>query len=239
MSISRKSFGGHSQNAFHFTEFSVCASEGGTSAQVSNATIIGYQSEVNSNAGVIVFKNISALQTIERIEVYLGAGTRFFTPPVPFSTSPGNPITIAHFAGFTATNTDAEVGLSNGPVSSIIVNGPQSATFLFTGFDPGEAWGVFVDLFNLAGTAEAGGSDFDGITLQIYFSGVPTPLTSSCTDPAYTVGVDECFPATFTGNKKSFPSSMSDDVVAGVPEPSTLGFIGGALVLMAMRRRHS
>jgi hypothetical protein len=199
-----------------------------------------YESEINSNADIIVFYNSpSSAANIEWITVTLGTNVAFSTTPAPVQTSPSNPITIAHFSvPWTAQNTAAQVGFTGNLTTYGIVNGAQSVTFAFNDFNPGEGWGLSVNMVKVSGTGSPGGADFNGLFVQVKYAGYSTILTSSCTDPNYSVVDDECLPATFGGNKRSFPSANSADAFPDVPEPSTwLSGAGGLLVLAILRRR--
>jgi len=204
--------------------------------QFSQAAYIRYESEINSNGDIVVFHNFpTSAANISSITVYLGQNTVFKIPPAVTSTSAGTPITIGHFTpSWTATDTDADVGLV-GSLSSLVVNGSSTATFNFTDFNPGESWGIFVDLAKKVGTGGAAGSDFNGVLVTVHYEGIAQPLTSSCLDPNYTTGVDECMPATFGGSKRSFPSANSADVVlnADTPEPAALSLAGWGLGVIA------
>lgn len=67
------------------------------SAVSAEAAFIRFESEVNSQGNVLAFHNhpTSAFDIV-RITVYLGINTAFGTT-APVSSSPSNPITIAHF----------------------------------------------------------------------------------------------------------------------------------------------
>lgn len=203
------------------------------------AAFIRYESEINSNADIIVFHNFpTSAAKISSITVYLGDNAAFNTPPAVTSTSPSATITIGHFTpSWTATNTSADVGLV-GSLGSLVVDGSSTATFQFTDFNPGETWGIFVDLVKKVGTGSAAGADFNNVLVTVYFEGIAQPLTSSCSDPNYTAGVDECMPTTFGGGKRSFPSANSADVVLNVdtPEPTAVSLAGWGLAVIALSR---
>lgn len=124
-----------------------------------------------------------------------------------------------------------------GSLGSLIGAGNQSVTFTFNDFNPGEAWGVSVPLVKKTGSGGAAGADFNGILVSVYFRNVPQPLTSACTDPNYTPGVDECHPATFPGQKRSFPSANSADATADTPEASALAMTASGIALLLLGRR--
>jgi hypothetical protein len=214
-------------------------------ANASTIVFVAYQSEMNSNSGnnFLAFYNLPTSQAdISRITVYLGQNAVFDTvghgsdglARTLASTSSSNTISVTHFsAAWTANATAAQVGLT-AALSSMVPDLGHTATFSFSNFTPGTAWGVFVDL-DTANNARAqpGGSDFNGLQVQVSFEGIADTLTSSCSDPNYTPGMDECHSSTFGGTgKRSFPSANSAYFVAyeEVPEPGTFLLIGAGLI---------
>ena len=188
------------------------------------ADTIWFQSEIHTGNNLMAFYNhTNSEQDIVQIEVELGPGA--FFDPVDMSwalasTSPSQTIAVAHYVPvWSATSTSTDVGLV-GTLAAAFSGDGKKATFNFTDFNPGETWGVFVDLDPLGGTGDAAGAAMSGLKVSVVYAGGVT-LTSSCSDPYFTAGVDECHSATFNGNKKSFPSANSA-VVAGVPGPGDL-----------------
>jgi hypothetical protein len=208
-------------------------------AGIAQATFIRYESEVNTNGNIMAFYNhINSAVNITKITVQLGPGAIFDPNDATLtldSTSLSQPITVTHFSpSWTASNTSTSVGLAGTLLSAFSADG-HTATFNFTNFTPGKAWGVFVDydLPNLTGAP--GGTSMSGLLVSVMFANGVT-LTSSCSDPYYTAGVDECEPDTFSGNKKSFPSANSADV-GGTPEPMSVVLMASGLLGVVVVRR--
>jgi hypothetical protein len=217
---------------------------GTTAAQ---ATPIRYESEIHTGNNVIAFHNhTTSGLNISSITVQLGINTIFDTngsgldglATALSSSTLATPIPIGHFTpAWSATNTSAQVGLV-GTLSSLILDGSNTVTFNFTDFNPGEAWGVFVDMDTLNNSQEGpAGAAMNGVFVSVSFQGVATPLTSSCTDPAYTPVVDECYASTFSGNKRSFPSANSADAAVSTPEPATFLIAGIGFLSLGLLAR--
>ena len=225
---------GYGQNVVRLltlaTLFSLTAAHGAT---------VRYESELHTGNNIMAFHNLlSSERDIIQVVVQLGAGA-FFDPTDAVmalgSTSLTRTITVTHFdPDWTAISTNSDVGLS-GTLLSAFSADRKTATFNFTDFDPGEKWGVFVDFDPASGTGDPAGSGMNGVMVSVLFAGGIT-LTSSCNDSYFTVGVDECHPAKFNGQKKSFPSANSASF-AGTPEPVTGLLLGSGLIAFAVLRK--
>ena len=209
------------------------------SLTAAHGAFIRYESEIHTGNNIMAFHNLlSSERDIIQVVVQLGAGA-FFDPTDAVmalgSTSLTRTITVTHFdPDWIAISTNSDVGLS-GPLLSAFSADRKTATFNFTDFDPGEKWGVFVDFDPLGGTGDPAGSRMNGVMVSVLFAGGIT-LTSSCNDPYYTPVVDECHPATFNGQKKSFPSANSA-YIADIPEPATGLLLGSSLIAFAVFRQ--
>jgi len=194
---------------------------------------IAYQSEIHTGNNVLTFYNhASSTLDITRIRVYIGdqanfdLGADFDALLAITTTSPSSTITIAHFP-FVADDTSTTVGLV-GTIDSYFTDGAKVVDLNFTDFNPGEAWGVRVDIDSLtAGVAR--GTNLGNILVSVYYTGGYV-LTSACNDPYMiaTAGAGECLAFSGLGNGRSFPS-YNFATVGGVPEPS-----GGLLVASAV-----
>jgi hypothetical protein len=206
----------------------------------SHAATIRYESEIHTGNNVMAFYNSTTSQSdILQITVQLGAAALFDPTDSAWalaSTSASRPIAVGHYTpAWSATNTSTQVGLV-GTLLAAFSADRKKATFNFTNFNPGEKWGVFVDFDPVGGTGDAAGAAMSGLTVSVLFANGIT-LTSKCSDPNYTAGVDECYAATFSGNKKSFPSANSATYsIVGTPEPVTEALMGSGLVALGLLR---
>jgi hypothetical protein len=210
------------------------------SATAASGATIRYESEIHTGNNVMAFYNAATSERdIIKITVQLGTSALFDPTDSAWSlasTTPLRTIPVGHFTPtWAASNTDTQVGLM-GTLLAAFSADRRTATFNFTSFNPGEKWGVFVDFDPVGGTGDAAGAAMSGLTVSVLYANGIT-LTTSCTDPYYTAGVDECYPATWSGQKKSFPSANSATYVSGVPEPMTELLMGSGLLGISLLRR--
>lgn len=210
------------------------------------AAVISYQSEIHTGNNRLAFYNMpAATLKITGIDVYLGANAVFDLdgsngdqlPAGLFplaSTSSTNTIPVSHFTPVWAANkTDAEVGLIN-TLASYFTDEAQLVQFRFNDFNPGEAWGVFVDIdIKNNGGAVAASRNMTGALVTVYYEG-GWQLTSAC--PGVTGGV--CFTYTGSGGGRSHPSYQFG-TVADTPEPASFTLIGAGLAGFLVLRRKS
>jgi hypothetical protein len=213
---------------------------------------IAYQGEIHTGNNNIAFFNLTAsTQKIERIRIYIGdrayfdvngivEGTEAEINPV-LTTSSTFTMPIAHW-GFTADDSSTDVGLVNA-IGTYFTHGSQLVDLYFTDFNPGEAWGIRVDIDGITtsgGYAAIATSGFlANLLIEVFYEG-GWVLTSSCNDPYYVArgSTGGACLAPGSGGGRSFPSYNYATVTSSVPEPAH-GLAVGALALgLAWRARH-
>lgn len=120
-----------------------------------------------------------------------------------------------------------------GLLSTDIVDGGTNATFHFTDFSRGEAWGFYVDWDTRSANTNPAGSAMNYALLTVTFTDLQGNFL---TDLSYAYG-------TFGGTKRSFPTEMGNldgptlQIII-VPEPSTALLLStGYLWLAGFRRK--
>lgn len=226
---------------------------GAAQAQASTISFLG---EIHTgNNEFSIYNNSDDGIQIDEVTVTLGSGT-------VFATNTSDPyldasIVIEHFA-IDGINGDFNISGDEGSqateiyntsvlgnegysdsLSTDIVDGASTATFNFTDFDPGEAWGIFVDYDNpldviepgADGDTEPGGNLLDGTTIEVWFTaGGEREMLSF----AYEVGGG-------TG-KVSFPTDPvpfnGSSTLTTVPVPPAVWLFGsGLLGMVGVARR--
>ncbi len=203
---------------------------------LAQASTIAFSGEIHTGNSELSIHNMSDSGiTIQTVTVTLGDNAVFsLTPTAEVSTT----ITVDHWndasiiddpADYT-TATALETGYV-GPVTSDITEGASSATFDFTDFDSGEAWGILVDYDTAFGVEDTpGGNHLNNTLIEVTFTDGYITETLGF---QYSVGGG-------TG-KKSFPTdpipfnanSTLGENVSPVPVPAAIWLFASGLIGLA------